>query len=91
VAAASGGDRGVVAVARGTDNAAYVNTMPFGGTPTGWRSLGGAITSNPDITLAIDGSFIRFSARGTDNALYLNTRFVNTDWQGYEFLGGALA
>jgi hypothetical protein len=88
--------------ARGVDNAVYVNTSgdPARGNWSGWRRLGGAVTSNitpvllgtaPASTDDPDGEGALFIfARGVDNALYFNRLGGNFVWSGWRGAGGFL-
>ena len=72
---------------RGTDNALghrwYEN-----GTWYGWESLGGVLTSAPDVS-SWGPNRLDVFVRGTDTALW-HAWWNGTVWEGYESLGGQL-
>jgi acylphosphatase len=73
---------------RGTDNAMWHmwQTVPNGGW-SGWASLGGGLSSGPQIAVNADGRLEVF-VRGTDNALWHMWQTVpNGGWSGWASLG----
>ena len=72
----TGDNRVVVLFARGRDGAAWTNTLT-NGVPSGWRSLGGFLTSNIAATRLHNTrngtDSIQLVARGTDKRLYQAT------------------
>ena len=59
----------------------------YGSRTGGWESLGGVITSGPDVCSWAPGRLDVF-ARGTDNALW--HKWYQGGWSGWESLGGGL-
>ena len=77
--------------AQGTDNALWHiwQTAPNNGW-SGWASLGGIITSEPEVARNADGRLEVF-ARGTDNALWHMWQTApNNGWSGWASLGGTI-
>jgi hypothetical protein len=77
---------------RGTDDALWHNwqTAPTNGW-SGWASLGGVISSEPEVAANADGRLEVF-VRGTDNALWHNWQTApNNGWSGWASLGGIIA
>jgi acylphosphatase len=75
----------------GTDNGLWHKwqTTP-GGAWSGWASLGGVITCEPEAARNADGR-IELFARGTDNALWHKWQTAPSNgWSGWASLGGIL-
>jgi hypothetical protein len=72
-------------VARGMDNALWVNEITAQG-PTGWSSVGGSLSSDPDASIGPDG-LLYITARGDDAAVWINA-FNGAAWGGWVSLGG---
>ena len=75
----------------GTDNALWHiwQTAPNNGW-SGWASLGGVITTDPEVTRNADGRLEVF-ARGADNALWhIWQTAPNNGWSGWASLGGVI-
>jgi hypothetical protein len=73
---------------RGLDGALWHGTLD-NGVFGGWRSLGGALGSEPD-AVAVAGGRIAVFAAGTDGALWQRT-FDGTRWLPWSTLGGGLS
>ena len=75
--------------ARGTDNAIWHNWQARpDGNWSGWASLGGEWTSDPDAALNAPGGLVVF-ARGIDNAIWHCWQAQpDGDWSGWASLGG---
>ncbi len=77
--------------ARGTDGALWHiwQTAPNNGW-SGWASLGGVISSDPEVARNADGRLEAF-ARGLDNAVWhIWQTAPNKGWSGWGSLGGIL-
>ena len=81
---ASGDTLGVTA--RGSDSALYFATVPPGGGPAPWQSLGGYATSSAAVSSWGPGRYDVF-IRGGDGALYSAT-YADGGWSGWTPLGG---
>ena len=79
----------LVVFARGTDNAIWHNWQARpDGNWSGWASLGGEWTSDPDAALNAPGGLVVF-ARGIDNAIWHCWQAQpDGDWSGWASLGG---
>lgn len=73
--------------ARGGDGAVWQRSQANGGLGT-WQSLGGTITSDPDVS-SWGGGRLDVFARGTDGALWHRGN-NGSGWAGWESLGGSL-
>jgi Beta-lactamase enzyme family len=71
---------------RGTDGHLWTNTWRQPSGWSGWSSVGGFITSDPDAASAGDADTLTVVARGLDNALWMFTANAGT-WS-YQSLGG---
>jgi hypothetical protein len=74
---------------RGTDNALWWNHETSYGTWTGWRSLGGSLTSKPSAATDEAGGLISVFVRGTNGAIYCRTRSAS-GWSPWRYRGGVL-
>lgn len=81
--------RSVVA-ARGTDDQLYVNDRPAGQAWTGWRPLGGILTTRPVLAGRPDGG-LDAAVRGTDGSVYVRSATPDGAWSAWTSIGGAVA
>ncbi|HEY7103494.1 MAG TPA: polysaccharide deacetylase family protein [Mycobacteriales bacterium] len=88
-AAAATSSAGLAAVAIGSDNAVYRETVSDGGARSGWSSLSGVTTTRPGSGVAPDG-VENIVIRGANGQGYLRQR-TTAGWGVWIPLGGLLA
>lgn len=62
-------------VVRGSDNAAWVDSLPFGGRWSGWRSLGGRLVAAPAVSL-----YGTVAVTGTDHGVWTTGLGARNRW-----------
>jgi hypothetical protein len=78
--------------AQGRDDDALYHKWQLtpGGSWSGWESLGGVLTSSPDVARYADGRLVVF-VKGTDNAVWLKWQLTpGGSWSGWYTLGGVV-
>jgi hypothetical protein len=74
---------------RGTDNALWWDHETASGTWTGWRSLGGSLTSKPSAATDQAGGLISVFVRGTNGSVYSRTLSAS-GWAPWQYRGAVL-
>ncbi|WP_387492769.1 hypothetical protein [Photorhabdus sp. RM96S] len=76
---------------RGSDNALWHNWQndTHSGSWSNWASLGGGLSSGPDVVENANG-YIEVFVRATDNALWNIKRTSPSSWSSWASLGGTL-